>query len=170
MFPTVNRHAERSIVDKAADKGGEDWELRQGPAFRDISDAREGRVMGEWDICIQLSKSLPRLTSCFVPLSLVTKHWVRNSCMGVFEPCGKSNTSQLPYRILKTYLVDGGSPKVDGEIKETRCSTTLHLNAEDWKRMKDLQIHRITFVDSHALSSSSGSACGQTVSSIQLEY
>jgi hypothetical protein len=49
-------------VDKAADKGGEDWELRQGPAFRDISDAREGRVMGEWDIYIQLSKSLPRLT------------------------------------------------------------------------------------------------------------
>jgi hypothetical protein len=111
LFPTVDRHAERSIVEKAANKGGEDWELRQGPAFGDISDAGEGRVVGKWDFCIQLSISLPSLTVCNVPLSLVTKHWVRNSCMGVLEPCGKSSTSQLPYRILKTYPVNGRASK-----------------------------------------------------------
>lgn len=52
-------------MEKATDKGGEDWELRQGPAFRDISDAGEGRVMDKRDFCIQLSKSLPRLTGLY---------------------------------------------------------------------------------------------------------
>lgn len=52
LFPAMDRHAEWGIVHKGADEGGEDRKLRQRLAIRNVSNAGEGRIVNEWNICL----------------------------------------------------------------------------------------------------------------------
>jgi hypothetical protein len=71
--------------------------------------------------------------------------------MGVFEPCGKSNTSQLPYRILNDVRSRIQVPEGNRENAERKVLTQYAGEMRKTGRLEKICGYRYDFLCTHLL-------------------